>query len=160
MVGLAASYTGERYGLAWLEYADPAAAIVVSGIILRVSWTLARHTIDALLDATPTESGETREDLRQSMIADLRGIDGVLSVERLRTRRSGASYFADVTLGIPRNVTFQRSEQITMAATEAVRRHLPGADVVVHSVPTASIAESVHDRIRAVRRGVTWRFMM
>ena len=51
---------------------------------------------------------------------------------------------------MPRNLTFQRAEQITIAATEAVQRHLPGADVVVHSVPTASIAESVHDRIRAV----------
>ena len=51
---------------------------------------------------------------------------------------------------MPRNLTFQRSEQITMAATDAVRRHLPGADVVVHSIPTASRAESIHDRIRAV----------
>jgi divalent metal cation (Fe/Co/Zn/Cd) transporter len=51
---------------------------------------------------------------------------------------------------MPRNLTFQRSEQITMAATAAVQRHLPGADVVVHSIPTASGAESVHDRIRAV----------
>jgi divalent metal cation (Fe/Co/Zn/Cd) transporter len=51
---------------------------------------------------------------------------------------------------MPRNLTFQRSEQLTMAATEAVQRHLPGADVVIHTVPTASVAESVHDRIRAV----------
>jgi divalent metal cation (Fe/Co/Zn/Cd) transporter len=51
---------------------------------------------------------------------------------------------------MPRNLTFQRSEQLTLAATDAVQRHLPGADVVVHTVPTASIAESVHDRIRAV----------
>jgi divalent metal cation (Fe/Co/Zn/Cd) transporter len=74
----------------------------------------------------------------------------VLAVERLRTRRSGSNYFADVTLGLPRNLTFQRSEQLTLAATTAVQRHLPGADVVVHSVPIASLAESVHDRIRAV----------
>jgi divalent metal cation (Fe/Co/Zn/Cd) transporter len=37
-----------------------------------------------------------------------------------------------------------------MAATEAIQRVLPDADVVVHSVPTATLAESVHDRIRAV----------
>src|SRR6266481_9252125 len=86
----------------------------------------------------------------RDLIRDLAAIDGVLSVDRIRTRRSGPSYFADVTLGMPRNLTFQRSEQITMAATAAVQRHLPGADVVVHSIPTASRAESVHDRIRAV----------
>jgi cation diffusion facilitator family transporter len=147
MIGLAATYVGERYHLPLLEYADPIAAILVSGVILRVSWQLAHQTIDALLDATPSE---TRQHLREDLRRDLAAIDGVLSVERLRTRRSGSSYFADVTLGLPRNVTFQRSEQLTMAATEAVQRRLPGADVVVHSVPTASLAESVHDRIRAV----------
>lgn len=31
-----------------------------------------------------------------------------------------------------------------------MQRHLPNADVVVHTIPTASLAESVHDRVRAV----------
>jgi divalent metal cation (Fe/Co/Zn/Cd) transporter len=31
-----------------------------------------------------------------------------------------------------------------------VQRHLPAADVVVHTVPTATLTESVHDRVRAV----------
>ncbi len=147
MIALAASYAGQRYGLPWLEYADPLAAILVAGVILRVSWRLAQQTIDTLLDATPAES---RQQTRSELIRDLSAIPGVLSVERLRTRRSGSNYFADITLGMPRGVTFQRSEQITLAATAAVQRQLPGADVVVHPVPTASLAESVHDRIRAV----------
>jgi cation diffusion facilitator family transporter len=146
LLGLAATYTGQRLHIPALELADPIAAIIVSAIILYVTWQLARRTIDALTDATPPESrAQTRE-----MIRDLAAIDGVLSVDRVRTRRSGSSYFADVTLGMPRNLTFQRSEQITLAATAAVQRHLPGADVVVHSIPTASIAENIHDRIRAV----------
>src|SRR6202789_4291071 len=41
MLGLLASYAGERYSLSWLEYADPIAAVVVAGVILRVSWRLA-----------------------------------------------------------------------------------------------------------------------
>ncbi|HEV2711365.1 MAG TPA: cation diffusion facilitator family transporter [Edaphobacter sp.] len=147
LLGLAATYAGNHWHIPSLELADPIAAVIVSGIILRVSWQLARRTIDALLDATPAE---TRAQTRRDLIRDLAAIDGVLSVDRVRTRRSGANYFADVTLGMPRKLTFQRSEQITAAATEAVQRHLPGADVVVHSVPTASVAESVHDRIRAV----------
>ncbi|HEY4379285.1 MAG TPA: cation diffusion facilitator family transporter [Acidobacteriaceae bacterium] len=155
MFGLAATFAGEHYALPWLEYADPIAAIIVAGVILQVSWRLAGQTVDALLDATPTtdptsDQPQTKEQLRASLIHDLEAIPGVLSVDRLRTRRSGAIYFADVTLGMPRNLTFQRSEQLTMAATEAVQRHLPGADVVVHTVPTAPLAESVHDRVRAV----------
>jgi cation diffusion facilitator family transporter len=147
LVGLATTYAGERRNVPALELADPIAALVVACIIMYVTWKLARRTIDALLDATPRE---TREKMRRELERDLRSIDGVLSVNRIRTRRSGANYFADLTLGLPRNLTFQRSEQITLAATDAVRRHLPDADVVVHSVPTASLAESVHDRVRAV----------
>jgi cation diffusion facilitator family transporter len=147
LLGLAATYAGKHWHLPFLELADSIAALIVSGIILRVSWKLARRTIDTLLDATPAE---TRAQTRRDLIRDLSAIDGVLSVDRVRTRRSGSNYFADVTLGMPRKLTFQRSEQITAAATGAVQRHLPGADVVVHSVPTASVAESVHDRIRAV----------
>lgn len=155
MLGLAATFAGERFSLPWLEYADPIAAILVAGVILRVSWRLARYTVDTLLDATPTtdptsDRPQSKDELRSNLIHDLSAIPGVLSVDRLRTRRSGADYFADVTLGMPRNLTFQRSEQLTMAATQAVQRHLPGADVVIHTVPTASVAESVHDRVRAV----------
>ncbi len=146
LLGLAATYSGQRWHIPQLELADPIAAIIVSAIILYVTWGLARRTIDTLTDAVPAETRAQNSGL----IHDLSTIDGVLSVERVRTRRSGPSYFADLTLGMPRNLTFQRSEQITLAATAAVQRHLPGADVVVHSIPTASIAESIHDRIRAV----------
>ena len=147
LLGLAATYLGERFHIARLELADPIAALIVSLIIIRVCYILARKTVDNLLDASPPE---TRAQVRRQLIHDLLSIDGVVSVGRLRTRSSGATTFADLTLGIPRNVTFQRSEQITSAATDAVQNIYPGADVVIHSVPTASLAESVHDRIRAV----------
>lgn len=146
MFGLAATFFGQRFHYPVLEYGDPVAALLVSGVILSVSWHLARKTIDTLIDAAPAQQTATRRDIER----DLRAIPGVLTVDRLRTRRSGSDFFADITLGLPRNMTFQRSEQLTLAATEAVRRYLPDADVVVHPVPYASVTESVHDRIRAV----------
>ena len=150
LAGLTATVVGERLHIQKLEMADPVAALAVSGIILKVTWGLARTTVDTLLDTTPAQSGQTASQTRRKLIQDLRGIDGVLSVDRLRTRRSGSGYFADVTLSMPRNLTFQRSEQITTAATEAIQRVLPEADVVVHSVPVERLGESVHDRVRAV----------
>src|ERR1035441_6104460 len=102
--------------------------------------------------ARGSDHPQAKEGRQNTLTHALKATPGVLSVDRLRPRRSGADYFADITLGMPRNLTFQRSEQLTMAATEAVQRHLPGADVVIHTVPTASVAESVHDRIRAVAR--------
>jgi cation diffusion facilitator family transporter len=150
LLGLAATMIGERFHIPAMEIADPVAALVVSGIILRVTWTLARNTAETLLDATPAHGGQTGAQTRRKLIHDLAAIDGVLSVDRLRTRRSGSGYFADVTLAMPRNLTFQRAEQITSSATKVIQQVLPEADVVVHSVPTASMAESIHDRVRAV----------
>jgi cation diffusion facilitator family transporter len=146
MVGLTASFVGTRWNMPRLQLADPFAALVVSGIILHVTWGLARRTIDTLLDATPKETREATRELE----LELKGIHGVLAVNRFRTRRSGADYFADLTLGLAQNLTFQRTEQITQEATAAVERHLPGADVVIHTLPMATGTESVHDRVRAV----------
>ena len=147
LVGLLAAFVGERLHLPALEYADPVAALIVAVIILRVTWDLARRTVDSLLDATPPEA---RAQIRRDLVRDLQAVHGVLTVERVRVRRSGSDTFVDLTLGLPRNLTFQRSEQITSAAGDAVRQRLPGADVVIHTVPTVSLGESVFDRIRAV----------
>ncbi len=148
LVGLVSTLAGERLHIPALEFADPVAGIVVSGIILRVTIRMARNTVNALLDASPTTEAGQRS--REQILGDLSTIPGVVNVERLRVRQSGAHVFADLALGMPRNLTFQRSEQITAEATAAVQRHLPGADVVVHSIPTATVAESMQDRVRAV----------
>ncbi len=151
LLGLAATALGERLHLPGLERADPIAALVVSVIILRLTWSLARQTIDTLLDATPTHHPDgSRANIRRDLFRELSHINGILDVNRIRIRQSGAGFFADLTLSLPRALTFQRSEAITAAATAAVQHHLPGADVVVHSIPVAAAAESLHDRVRAV----------
>ena len=147
LLGLLATFAGQRYGIAALNYADPIAAMIVAVVILWVTWRLTRATIDSLTDATPPE---VREQIQRDIMRDLHAIQDVLTVERLRVRRSGPNYFVDLTLGLPRNLTFQRAEQVTSSATQAVQRRLDNADVVVHTIPTATLSESVFDRIRAV----------
>lgn len=147
-LGLAAAWAGTasfapRLHLGWLRFADPVAAITVSILILRFSWKLASKTVAILLDAVPAET-------RQHMLAEVERTDGVLSIEQARVRRSGSSYFADLTLALSRNLTFQRTEQLVSEATAAVQRVLPGADVVIHTVPRAALAESIFDRVKAV----------
>ncbi len=147
LLGLLASYLGERFGIAALQLADPVAALLVTAVIAFVIVQLARRTFDALLDATPPE---VRTQLQENVIPEIEAIPDVLKAERVRVRRSGSDYFVDLSMSLPRNLTFQRAEQVTAAATETVQRSLPGADVVIHTVPTASLGESVFERIRAV----------
>lgn len=151
LLGLLTSFAGNRFGIRALELADPVAAILVSCIILKVTVRLAGETIDALLDATPPA-------MRQGLVDAIRGLDGVLFVEGLRMRRAGTHYFADVTVGVARTTTFQRSEQIVMAATDAVQQLMPGTDVVIRTVPVASHQENIFDRVRAVAQRSNYAF--
>lgn len=143
ILGLALVLVGRRLEIDWLTKADPVAALFVAGVILYVSSRLGRQTIDSLLDAAP--SG-----IRSQIIAEVGRVPGVLGVDRARIRRAGNRYFADLSIALARNLTFQRSEEIAAQVDAAVRRLLPDADVVVHSVPRAAMSENVFDRIRAV----------
>jgi cation diffusion facilitator family transporter len=142
-LGLLLVQLGNRYRVAWLRAADPVAALFVAGVVVYVSWRLAHRTIDALLDAAP--SG-----VRSRILGAVSNVEGVLEVDRVRIRRAGNRYFADLSVGLARNVTFQRSEQVADAVTSSVHRILPDADVVVHSIPRARHSENIFDRIRAV----------
>jgi cation diffusion facilitator family transporter len=143
VVGLLLVLLGRTYGLDWLRVSDPVAALFVAAVVIYVSSRLARKTIDALLDAAPAG-------VRSKILSAVQGVDGLLEVDRVRIRRAGNRYFADLSVGMARNVTFQRSEQISGAVTQAVQGILPDADVVVRTVPRPAQKENIFDRVRAV----------
>lgn len=141
--GLLLVLIGRRYAIPQFSAADPIAALFVASVVVYVSSRLARKTIDALLDAAPAG-------VRSKILASVGNVEGLLEVDRVRIRRAGSRYFADLSIGLARNVTFQRSEQVADAVTAAVQDVLPHADVVVRSVPRPAQRENIFDRIRAV----------
>jgi divalent metal cation (Fe/Co/Zn/Cd) transporter len=143
LCGLGASWAGARYGIGWLKYADPFAAVVVSLMILRLTLLLGRETVAVLMDEVPAET-------RRRLVREVEQVEGVMAVEQARVRRAGAGYFADLTLALPRRFTFEHTGELVQSATDAVHRALPQADVVIHTVPREARAESVFDRVRAV----------
>ena len=143
LCGLGASWLGDRNGIAWLKYADPFAAVVVSLMILRLTLLLGRETVAVLMDEVPAET-------RRRLVREVEQVEGVLAVEQARVRRAGAGYFADLTLALPRRFTFEHTGELVQSATDAVHRALPTADIVIHTVPREARAESVFDRVRAV----------
>jgi cation diffusion facilitator family transporter len=143
VLGLLLVMLGRKFNIDWLRDSDPIAALFVAGVVVSVSWRLARRTIDALLDAAPAG-------VRNRIISAVSKVDGLLEVDRVRIRRAGNRYFADLSIGLARNVTFQRSEQVADAVTVAVHDVLPDADVIVRSIPRAVNTENIFDKVRAV----------
>lgn len=142
-MGLLLVMLGRKWNLPWLIEADSIAALFVAGVIIMVSARLALKTVDALLDTAPAGA-------RGKIIQALRDIEGLLEVDRVRIRRAGNRYFADLSVALARNVTFQKSGQVADEITRTVHQVLPNADVVVHPVPRAPSAENIFDRVRAV----------
>ncbi len=143
LVGLGASWLGARFGIAFLDYADSLAAILVSLLILRMAVSLGHQAVGALLDEIPRET-------RSRLVREVERVPGVVAVERARVRRAGAGHFVDLTLALPRRFTFEHTGELVRAATAAAQRVLPRADVVIHTVPRETRAESIFDRVRAV----------
>ena len=142
-VGLALSWTGSRFSVPALRYADSVTALLVALMILVFAWKVGRRTVSTLVDATP-------KDTRRRVLEQVRRVNGVLAVDQARMRSAGAAHFADLTLSMSRQLTFQRAEQLVQEATAAVRRVLPDADVVIRTVPRETDTESIFDRVRAV----------
>ena len=143
VLGLGLVLVGRAYRIEWLRSSDPVAALFVAGVVVSVSWRLARRTVDALLDAAPAG-------VRSKIYDAVLRVDGVLEVDRIRIRKAGNRYFADLAVGLARTVTFQRSGQLVGSVTEAVRGILPQADVTVQPLPRAQRSENIFDRVRAV----------
>jgi len=142
IIGLLLVWAGRLTGNVYLEKADPISALAVAGVVVYVSWRLARQTIDALLDAAPVG-------IRAQIIDEVEAVPGVLEIERVRIRRAGNRYFVDIAVGLARNVSFQKSEQVVLDVTAVIHRVLKEVDVIVKAVPRAGSGENIFDRIRA-----------
>jgi cation diffusion facilitator family transporter len=143
VLGLLLVVAGRRFHIDWLRDSDPIAGLFVAGVVISVSWRLARRTVDQLLDAAPAG-------IRSQIQDAVSRVEGVLEVDRVRIRRAGNRYFADLNVGLARTVTFQRSGHLVAAVSEAVHGILPDADVTVQPLPRAQHTENIFDRIRAV----------
>src|SRR5439155_2987875 len=90
------------------------------------------------------------------------GVEDVSEVRRVRTRRAGNKFFADIILAAPRTLTFEQThlltERVERSAIEAATSVEPQGDfdVVVHVEPTASPSETVSQQIHylAEQQGV------
>jgi cation diffusion facilitator family transporter len=142
MLGIAVVWAGERFGLEWLRFADPVAALMVSGLIIWVGGQLGRRSLDALLDAAP--SG-----LQQRIAGAVNQLEGVLATERIRVRRAGNHHFVDITISVPRTHTFEQVHAVSDAVEKRIQQMVP-ADVMVHMEPRAHSGERLFDVVRAI----------
>jgi cation diffusion facilitator family transporter len=148
IVGIGLVWAGEVWNLPWLVYADALAGLGVAVVIVWVGTRLGRRTLDALLDAAP-------EGLRQEIAREVRKMDGVLDVDRVRVRRAGNRHFVDATVSVARTASLEQVHALSTAIEKRIEQIVP-SDVMVHAEPRAPQGEHLFESIRAVaqRKGL------
>jgi cation diffusion facilitator family transporter len=144
IIGLVFVKIGEHWSdnRTFFERADPIAALAVSVIVIYVSLRLGRRAVDALLDRAP-------KGLADQVSRSVGEVSGIQRVSRTRVRDVGNQVFVDLTVDVPRHLSFEESHQLTQEARDAVHAIMHNADVVVHTVPTAE-SEGLLETIQTV----------
>jgi cation diffusion facilitator family transporter len=139
LIGLALVSAGYRR-------ADAVAALFVALLVLSAAARLMIRNVDVLMDRAPAAALDAARGAIEGMAPEI-------DLRRLRLRQAAGRHFADVVIGISPEAVVGQGHAEADAVEYAVRRALPGADVVVHVEPRSSDAE-IRERAHAAALGV------
>lgn len=136
---------GLGFVMAGFPLGDSIAAIGVSGFVCLAGWRLGKRTIDSLMDAAPEGVAERLRDVVDR-------IPGVVMIERVRARPSGATVFVDLDIAVSRTRSFEDLAAIKAAVVTALKAEMPEVETSVIAHPRALDDETVHERIMVIAR--------
>ncbi|MCU7834741.1 MAG: cation diffusion facilitator family transporter [gamma proteobacterium symbiont of Taylorina sp.] len=130
LVGIA----GSIYGI---QYLDAAAAVIVSMMISKIGWDIARESIDQLVD-----KGLDPKKV-QSISRHIIEIPGVSQMHMLRSRQMGAEALLDVHIEVSPQLSVSEGHRISDEVSAQLTNSFPDiAQVLVHIDPENDEAHS------------------
>jgi cation diffusion facilitator family transporter len=131
MVGTIAVLLGLILARNGTPEADSVAALVVAVLVVVAAVRLMRRNVNVLMDATPEEA----QAAARAAIAEA---EPGVELRRLRVRAAAGRNFVEATIAVPPDAALGEGHAVADSIEEAVRRALPGSDVVVHVEPGAT----------------------
>lgn len=120
-VGVLAGLVGVRMGLTW---ADSAAALLVSVVIVRAAGQLAWRSGDILIDRSATGA-------EKQLLAAIQNVDGVREVRSVRVRRSGPNLIGDASIATARMLSLEAAGALADDVKQKAHAVLPTLDLSV-----------------------------
>ena len=133
LIGLAASKLGFVYG-------DALAAFGVAAFIAIAGYQLGRRTLNSLIDAAP-------KGLTSEVSAFLATAPGIVGVDFLRLRRSGAEIVGDLGVFVSRTLPIERVAVIKAELEAALVERWPDMALTITADPRALDNETVLERV-------------
>jgi len=124
-----------------IPVADSIAALIVAVIVIGVSLSLGKRTVDELLDRAPAG-------IEEKVQRTAEGLEGVQSAENVRVRNSGPKTFVDLTLHLKRTLPFETANTLVHAVEKEIQKILPNADIIIHPEPTETADETLVDKVK------------
>lgn len=123
-VGVIVGLLLARRGLWW---ADPAIALVIALLIVRVAYQITQRSVPILVDERAVP-----QDAIQSVAE---GVNGVQRAYDIRSRGGSQVRYAEVTIAVDRNANVASAHAIADAVEQRLKRDLQLNEVTVHIEP-------------------------
>ncbi len=110
--------------------ADAIAALIVAAVVLVAAARLAGQSIEVLMDRADADAEEAVRAALEEF--------GDVEVRRLRSRHAAGRDFVDLVVAVSADAGLAQAHTTADAIESAIRRQLPGSDVLVHVEPRAA----------------------
>ncbi len=130
LIGVSIAVWGPpMFNVRQLVFADEAAAILASGVILITAVRLIRPALNELLDAVS-------HDMMERVASVAKRVDGVLQVEKVFVRKSGSGYHVDMHLHVDPELTIRVAHALAGKVKATLKSEIPNlAGVLIHVEP-------------------------
>lgn len=109
-------------------YADAVAGLIVSFIVMTVSYRLGKKSFDALIDKAPSGLKEEVEEIVSE-------IPEVILSHDIKVRESGPYKFVDLNIHVSKTMTIDKAHEISHKVEEAITSRIKNVKVMVHAEP-------------------------
>lgn len=130
LVGVGAAMIGESYNMSLLLYGDAVASIIVSFIVIKVGYKLAKES--SLVMMEQVLDSEDVKTYKQTV----RSVDGVLRIDQMHARTHGSYVVIDIKISVDPDLTVKKGHHIATNVKQTLMdKHDDIADVLVHVNP-------------------------
>ena len=130
LFGVGGAMLGEYFQLPFLVYADAAAGILVSLIVVKIGYSLAKESSLVMMEKV-LDKKEVKK-YKQTVMA----VDGVIRIDQIFARTHGRYVIIDIKVSVDPNLSVKEGHDIAKAVKQRLlQKHEDIEDVLVHLNP-------------------------
>ena len=134
LIGIGVAMLGQYLGIEYLLYGDAVAGIIVSIIVIKVGYDLAKDS--SLIMMEKVLSNDEVKDFKKTVFS----VQGGLNIDQMPARTHGSYVIIDIKISVDPHITVKEGHDIaTNVKQHLMKKHNNIEDVLVHVNPHGMI---------------------